>query len=173
LTTQEMYNIAREKPWWKNVARKVDWWDTDQGQIDVAGREQRRTWMQLARTERDEKYRIGSLRLKSKKVHINDGIKTLQHYMDTEMLWVHPRCRFFNLEMKRYHYPPAPIAKLDTQDPRKADKPVDEWNHLVKALWYFLVRKFGCYGRTGKSNVTTRREYRRMKRREREAIANV
>jgi len=169
ITTQEVYNIARQRPWWRNVDRVIDWWDADQGQIDVMAKEQQRAWSQVVRAETDERYKLKSLRLKGKRVDINDGIKTLQHYLDTNTLWVHPRCTFFNLEMRRFHYPPATLAKIDTEDPRKANKPVDEWDHLVKALWYFLVRKFGCYGRSpGKR--WTREDFKRMRQEEREAL---
>jgi hypothetical protein len=145
ITTSEVFEACKGRPWFPNLARNNDWWDPYQGAIDVSAKEQQRIWSQLGRKDP----RLGHLNLHSKKVNIDPGIKTLQHYLDTNTIWINSKCVEWNVEMRRYHYQPASIANQDTQDPRKADKPTDEWNHIIKAVIYFLVGKFGYYGHAG------------------------
>jgi len=159
VTTQEVYDIARRRPWWPNVARKNVNWDPLQGVIDVAAREQQRTWQQLGRQDRNMK----RLTLRARRVLQDDGIKTLQHYLDTNTFWSSLNNQFLHVEFKRFHWRESSLVKRDTQDPRKGEGPVDEWNHLLKAIWYFLVIKFGCYGRSRASAGVTLEELRRMK----------
>jgi len=109
--------------------------------------------------------------LRGKKVEINDGIKTLQHYLDTGTFWSHPRNKFLHVEMKRYHHQPAPLAKQDTADPRRRPNPVDAWNHLLKGIWYFAIQKFGCYGKSTASAVVRHERYLKMGSKARTAIA--
>ena len=144
VTTQEVFDAMKHRTWWPNLGRQVEWWEAFQGAIDVMAKEQQRAFRNLARTEET----IDRLNLRGRKVHILDGIKTHQHYLDTHTFWSHPKNRYLNIEHKRYHWPEATVANMDTQDPRKGLKPVNEWNHLLKAIWYFEVIKFGCYGRS-------------------------
>lgn len=157
-TTQEVFDTMKHEPWWPNVSRAVDWWDPLQGTIDVTAKEQQRAFRNMARTDNT----IDHLHLRGRKVHIHDGIMTLQHYLDTHTLWSNPMNKFLHLEFRRYHWAEATMAKLDVQDPRKGLKPVNEWNHLLKALWYFLVVKFGCYGKSGSSATVSLEELRRF-----------
>ncbi len=153
VTTQEVFDVMKQREWWPNLSRVVEWWDPFQGVIDVNAKEQQRAFRNLAR--RDET--IDRLNLRGRKVQILDGIKTHQHFLDTHTFWSHPKNRFLHIEHKRYHWPEATVAKIDTQDPRKSVKPVNEWNHLLKAIWYFEVVKFGCYGKsTAKATVSLR-----------------
>jgi hypothetical protein len=144
VTTHEVYNAAKQRKWWGNVAR-WPWphWDTAQGAIDVMTKEQARTWEHLARLDED----IKRLHLMSMKVNRQPGIQTLQHFIDTDSIYVHPRCTFWNLEMRRWTYPQPPAAGIGSEDPRKRE-PLDAWNHLTKAVIYLLVNKFGYYGRS-------------------------
>jgi len=158
VTTQEVFEAMKLRPWWPNVSRDVEWWDSFQGVIDVRAKEQQRAFRNLARDDET----IDHLHLRGRNVYEDDGIKTLQHYLDTRTLWSHPSNKYLHLEFRRYHWSEATIARLDVQDPRKGRKPVNEWNHLLKALWYFLVVKFGCYGRSSSSATVTLEELRRL-----------
>ena len=143
-TSQEVFEAMKHKEWWPNLSRKVDWWDPLQGVIDVTAKEQQRAFRNLGHQESE----VDRLNLRGRKVQVLDGIKTHQHYLDTHTFWSHPSNRFLHLEHKRYHWPEASLGRVDTQDPRKGVKPVNEWNHLLKAIWYFEVIKFGCYGKS-------------------------
>jgi len=164
ITTEEIYNKAKEREWFKKLYRH-EWEDSMVGAIDVMAPEIARTWQLKARTDGFE-----SFRLRKKKVNIVPGNMTLQHYLDTETLWIHPRCRWFSTEMKRYHYRNLSPAQMEASDPRAKDKPVDEWNHLIKALIYFLVIKFGYYGRSAAPAAVSKADIQKaITRREREA----
>jgi hypothetical protein len=141
ITTEEMYEMCREREWFPNLRRDI-FSDQVQGAIDVVAKEQARAWNRIAQQDP----MLGGLNLRMKRVKIDPGSKTLQHYLDTDSLVVNPKkCPFFNLEMKRYHYPELSMLRVDSGDPRRVSNPVDEWNHLVKAVIYFLVVQFGLY----------------------------
>ncbi len=157
VTTQEVFSTAQARPWWKNVAR-WPWphWDSVQGAIDVTAHEQARTWYMLAREDED----IKTLRFLSRKVSVQAGIQTMQHFIETGSLLVHPRCTFWNLEMRRYTYPEPTLAGMETEDPRKRANPKDAWNHLIKAVTYFIVCKFGYYGKPNSKATVSRHDIR-------------
>ena len=156
VTTTEVFNACSKREWWPNVHRKVDSWDSFQGVIDVIAKEQQRAWRNEARSKGMR------LVLRGKKVEINDGIKTFQHYLDTNTFWSHPQNKFLHVEMKRYHWRPASLARLDTDDPRKGMTPVKAWDHLIKAIWYFMVQKFGYYGRSETKAVARLARFTRL-----------
>jgi len=160
VTTHEVFQACQAREWWSNVAR-WPWphWDPIQGAIDVTAHEQARTWEHLARD--DEK--VQRLHFLSRKVAIQAGIQTLQHFINTHSIVVHPKCTFWNLEMRRYMYPEPSLANLEQDDPRKKPNPKDAWNHLIKAVTYFIVCKFGYYGRSNSKAVTSIYEYRKQK----------
>jgi len=157
VTTTEVFNACSKREWWPNVHRKVDHWDSFQGVIDVIAKEQQRAWRNEARSDGMR------LILRGKKVEINDGIKTFQHYLDTKTFWSHPRNKFLSVEMKRFHWKPASLARLDTEDPRKAMRPISAWCHLIKPIWYFMVQKFGYYGRSESSAVVRKERFTRLR----------
>ena len=170
VTTEEVYAACAKKKWWQNVAR-WPWphWDKRQGVIDVTAHEQQRAWMHLAM--KDDKIR--QLHLTGRKVDVQAGIQTLQHYISTHSLYAAPHCTFMNLEMRRYHYPEPSVADVGTIDPRKAPNPVDEWNHLIKAITYLAVGMFGCYGvESGKAVMKKRSIAEERKQEEGRKIMN-
>ena len=160
VTTYEVGRAAQAREWWPNVGR-WPWphWDPVQGSIDVTSKEQERTWEHLAKQDD----RIRKLHLMSRLVNRQPGIQTLQHFLDTKSIFVHPRCMFWNIEMRRWTYPVPSLAGADTEDPRKKE-PKDAWNHLTKAVIYFIVNKFGYYGRGASSALSTRKSIRDRKR---------
>lgn len=166
VTTHEVFNAAQQRPWWPNVARWA-WphWDNMQGVIDVTANEQKRTWEHLAREDET----IKTLHLKSMKVNRQPGIQTLQHFIDTNSLFVHPKCTFWNLEMRRWTYPQPTAANMGSEDPRKRE-PVDAWNHLTKAVIYLVVNKFGYFGRTNGSAVVNKYDIRQAREADRSGM---
>jgi len=143
ITTNEVFAAASRREWWPNVSRfYMPHWDKMQGAIDVTAKEQQRTWEFLAR--KDD--RIKSLHLMAMKVNRQPGIQTLQHFLDTDSIYVNPKCVFWNTEMRRWSYPQPSLMEA-YEDPRKGE-PVDAWNHLTKAVIYFIVNKFGYFGKS-------------------------
>jgi hypothetical protein len=45
---------------------------------------------------------------------------------------------------------------METEDPRKKANPKDAWNHLIKAVTYFIVCKFGYYGKPNSKSVVSK-----------------
>lgn len=160
VTTSEVFRAAQHREWWPNVAR-WPWphFDPIQGSIDVTAKEQARTWEQLA----FEDDTLRSLHFMSQKVPVQAGIQTHQYYLDTRSFWVHPRCVFMNLEHRRYQYSSPTIAQWSTSDPRPARNPKDAWNHLLKALIYLEVAKFGFYGRSNQPSIVSKRDIRKQR----------
>lgn len=161
-TTSEVFQAAQQREWWGNVAR-WPWphWDSRQGAIDVTAKEQQRTWEHLARQDET----LQGLHLMARKVNREPGIQTLQYYLQTHSIFVHPRCTFWNLEMRRWTYPMPALAGVSMEDPRKAE-PKDAWNHLTKAVIYLAVNLFGYYGHSETSAKINRREIIKRRREE-------
>lgn len=161
ITTAEIFEVMRHKEWFRNLRRGVTSSEMT-GVIDIMAPEIHRTWEQLGRKCPELNNRFT---LRTKKVNINPGNQTLQHYLDTGTLWVHPNCKWFSVEMKRYHFKELSPATVDTGDPRSMDKPKDEWNHAIRALVYFLVARYGYYGRSATPAVVSSRQLRGDRRR--------
>lgn len=153
VTTAEVFEACSSREWWPNLNRKDHaWWPVMQGAIDATANEQYRVWLHLGREDK----RIKSLNLSSRKGDINAGIETLQHFLDTGSIWVHSRCRYFAMEMRKYQHQSPGFSRVGTEDPRKKETPKDAWNHLIKAAIYFITCKFGYYGKGEGSAVLTR-----------------
>ncbi len=153
VTTAEVFDLVKQKEWFKNL-RRGNTSSEMAGVIDIMAPEIHRTWEQLGRKCHELN---GRFTLRTKKVNINPGNQTLQHYLDTGTLWVHPNCKWFSVEMKRYHFKELSPTTVDTGDPRSMDRPKDEWNHAVRALVYFLVVQYGYYGRSATPAVVSPR----------------
>jgi hypothetical protein len=65
------------------------------------------------------------------------------------------------------HWPEATLAKIDTSDPRRTTNPVSEWDHLIKATWYFAIQRFGYYGQAQGKAVLTLKDMRAMRPKQR------
>ena len=153
VTTHEVYRVAQEREWWYNVSRQNGVWEPFQGVIDVTAKEQSRTWEHLAREDSS----MRKLHLRSKRVDVQPGIQTLQHFLETDTIWANSKCSFTNLEFKRHHYREPSFNRVDSADPHP-NNPVDDWNHLIKAITYFVVNKFGFYGKSTQSAKVSRDE---------------
>lgn len=157
VTTYEVFEDLKKKEWFPNLARRCSWWDNYQGAIDVMRPETRRAFVNLGRRDST----LDRLRLRRKKIRVQAGIETLQHYIHTKTIFSHPCNRWFHVEMSRYHWQEAGIGNRDMDDPKSGRTPKNEWNHAIKALWYFLVQKFGYYGQSTKSAAVSPREIKK------------
>jgi len=140
----ELYETNTDTPAIIEECKKRRWWHkVEGGAIDVAATEQFRLWSVR-----------GGVALMRKKVPIQAGIQTLNHWIANDTLLSSPHCVMLETEMARYSYPTPTIAHMDTHDPRRRN-PTDAWNHLTKAIIYLLVTKFGYY-RVTKSRADRR-----------------
>ena len=153
VTSAEVYNTCSAREWWPGLNRKAhSWWPVMQGAIDATSNEQQLVWQHEGRKDKV----IQGLNLSSRKGSINAGIETVQHFLDTKSIWVNPKCMFFRLEMRKYQNRAPSYSQVGISDPRKQDTPVNAWNHLIKALTYLIVCKFGYYGQTNSNTMITR-----------------
>jgi len=155
ITTQQVFDMCSAKGWWPNINRKShSWWPSLQGAIDATSNEQQMVWAHLGRNDTI----IESLHLASRKGDINAGTATLQHFLDTNSIWVSPHCTYWRMEMRKYIFRPPSFSNVTTEDPRKSDTPKDAWNHLIKAVIYLIVCKFGYYGKSNNNIAVTREQ---------------
>jgi len=153
VTSAEVYSTCSAREWWKGLNRKqYSWWPAMQGAIDATSNEQQLVWQHEGRKDRV----IQGLNLSSRKGDINAGIETIQHFLDTKSIWVNPKCMYFRMEMRKYQHRAPSYSQVGISDPRKQDAPVDAWNHLIKALTYLVVCKWGYYGKTGSGTMVSR-----------------
>jgi hypothetical protein len=167
VTTYEVFQDLKKKEWFPNLSRQHGWWDSYQGAIDATRPETRKAFIGLGRRDKT----IDKLRLRVKKVGVNEGIETLQHYIHTKTLFSHPRNRWFHVEMSRYRWTEASVSRRDTDDPKGGRSPKNEWNHAIKALWYFLVQKYGYYGKSSKSAAVSTRGVERKRNNAKAAVS--
>ena len=145
VTTGDVIDECRKREWWKNTADSTQWDKDYSGSIDVAAVEQRAVWQ-----------RETGFRLRARKVPIMAGIDTLQHWIVTNTLVLNPLCYNGMDEFARYSYPEENVSNMGKRDIRR-NKPKDEFNHLIKAVTYFLVNHFGYYARRKTRSIKQRR----------------
>ena len=140
LVTEEIIDIAMNKPWWKDV---------QYGVIDIAGNQHQampapaEVW--LSKT---------GLYLASQKVGILDGTERLKSFLKVDpitgypRLSINPNCRGL---LSEFGAVPNPFSgqtqayrwKMDRDGNIVGNTPEDKYNHGVKALIYGLVYHFG------------------------------
>jgi len=116
----------RQRRWFRNLKYGGERFC---GAIDKANKESRELW------------RLAGIPLHIHAVPVEPGNDLLRTFISKRQFVVHPRCHNFLMETKRYAYPRRTGAREDL-----AGNPVDEYNHLIKAVIYFLVAKFGWRG---------------------------
>jgi len=122
VTTYEIIEECSRKEWWHNVGVGDMY-----GVIDVNAKEQKRIWA------------MAGVPLAARKVGIHAGIQAFAAFVNSGRFLFHPKCVNLNLEALRYQYPQDIAQEKDT----RGRKPIDRFNHLLKALSYFVVVKFG------------------------------
>jgi len=142
LVTDEIIDIARSRPWWKDVHFGV---------IDIAGTQHQamaaptEVWLQQT-----------GLYLSSQKIRINEGTERLKGWLKVDAKTHAPRIVFSPKckgVLSEFGAVASPIDgqtrayrwKVDRDGNIVGDTPEDKNNHGVKALIYGLVDRFG-YG---------------------------
>ena len=142
LVTDEIIDIAKSRPWWKNVQFGV---------IDIAGNQH-----QAMAAPAEVWLNQTGLYLSSQKIRINDGTERLKGWLKIDAKIHAPRIVFSPTckgVLSEFGAVASPLAgqprayrwKLDRDGNIVGDTPEDKNNHGVKALIYGLIDRFG-YG---------------------------
>ena len=153
LITEEIINIAQNRPWYK---------DLTYGVIDIAG------YQHQAMSAPAEVWLDSTgLFLDSEKININDGTERLKSTLKLTgkgepKLIISPKCKGllsefgaaanpFDGQTKVYQW------KIDRDGNVVGNQPQDKYNHGIKALIYGLINHFGYSFVTGRSTIQVRR----------------
>ena len=140
LITEEIVDMAMDKPWWKDVRFGV---------IDVAGYQHQamsapaEVWLDKA-----------GLYMASQKVKINDGTERLKSMLKVDpkhhrpKMVISPKCKGL---LSEFGAAPNPFDgqtrvykwKTDRDGNIVGNQPEDKYNHGIKALIYGLIDRFG------------------------------
>ena len=140
LITEEIVDLAMDKPWWRDVKFGV---------IDVAGYQHQamsapaEVWLDKA-----------GLYMASQKVKINDGTERLKSMLKVDpkhhrpKLIINPKCKGV---LSEFGAAPNPFDgqtrvykwKTDRDGNIVGNQPEDKYNHGIKALIYGLIDRFG------------------------------
>jgi hypothetical protein len=153
-TTEELIYECRTRPWWKNIIPSAA------GVMDVASKQHHGD-----RSVREVWTAEAGFKFKMRHVKIEDGNDRLSSFLEDMALksskddkgvlrWSEPeqwtrlfidnRCRNLIEEFTEYKYQEGPVSGRRV--------PIDEYNHGIKALAYFLVDRFG-YSRRRKNRI--------------------
>ena len=149
LITEEIIEIAKHRPWWKDV---------QYGVTDIAGY-QHQAMPAVAELWLDQ----AGLYMSGEKIKINDGTERLKSALKIDpvtkepRLVVDPRCIGL---LSEFGAAPNPIDgqtkvykwKTDRDGNIVGNQPEDKYNHGVKALIYGLINQFG-YGHIENKNT--------------------
>ena len=153
LITEEIINIAQNRPWYKDLTYRV---------IDIAG------YQHQAMSAPAEVWLDSTgLFLDSEKININDGTERLKSTLKLTgkgepKLIISPKCKGllsefgaaanpFDGQTKVYQW------KVDRDGNVVGNQPQDKYNHGIKALIYGLINHFGYSFVTGRSTIQVRR----------------
>jgi hypothetical protein len=122
-THSEVINVCQGREWWQSVRRAV---------IDFAGRQHHADRSATEVWEHEAGHRPHS-----QQVGILDGIMRHRDFLHNKRLFHDPGCKHTLEEYKKYR------RKTDRDGNPTSEEPIDAHNHLMKALAYGLVDKFG------------------------------
>jgi hypothetical protein len=154
MVTEEMIDICRNRPWWKDVSSGV---------IDVAGYQHQamaapaELWMKST-----------GLYLSSQKVRINDGTERLKSFLKPDPITkearvqINPKCDGL---LSEFGAAPSPFDgqtrayrwKIDRDGNIVGQSPEDKNNHGVKALIYGIVDRYGYGYVQGRGRIPVKR----------------
>jgi len=123
--TPEVIQACREKEWWSAVGQ-----GDMVGAIDIANKESALIWANA-----------GYPLQRRVRVSPEAGADLLCTLIHQNRFRVHPRCKRFLQEVTKYKRTQRTMGRDYAAAP-----PSDEWNHLIKAITYFLVTKLGWSG---------------------------
>ncbi|KKM25731.1 hypothetical protein LCGC14_1592040 [marine sediment metagenome] len=141
---EEIIDMAMRRKWWSRVAG---------GAIDVEAPDSKKRW---------SKY--GGVTLWSRKVLQIEGIRRMQtflynSYEDGKYTWpphllVHPNVEEFSYEARNYRRAKkVGASKQGIEYEFKEVPPSDQPNHLLKALWYLLIARYGYVKSAQKARI--------------------
>ena len=153
LITEEIINIAQNRPWYK---------DLTYGVIDIAG------YQHQAMSAPAEVWLDSTgLFLDSEKININDGTERLKSTLKLTgkgepKLIISPKCKGllseFGAAAKPFYGQTKVYQwKVDRDGNVVGNQPQDKYNHGIKALIYGLINHFGYSFVTGRSTIQVRR----------------
>ena len=145
LITDEMIDVARSRPWWKDVQGGV---------IDIAGYQH-----QAMSAPAEIWLRETGLYLSAQKIRINEGTERLKSFLKTDPISNAPKIVFNPVcegILSEFGVVPSPLDgqtrayrwRMDRDGNIVGDSPEDKNNHGVKAVVYGLVDRYG-YGHIG------------------------
>tara|TARA_R110002020_G_scaffold195_4_gene923 strand:- start:1701 stop:3059 length:1359 start_codon:yes stop_codon:yes gene_type:complete len=154
LTTEDIIDIAKKKPWWKDVQFGV---------IDIGG-----TQHQAMSSPAEMWLDQAGLYMSSQKVRINEGTERLKGWLNLDpkthapRLVIAPHCHGILSEFGAVANPfdgqtQVYKWKTDREGNIVGDVPHDKNNHGIKAVIYGLVDRFGVGYLDTKNKITVKR----------------
>ena len=140
--TEKIFDEISQREWFGNVGTL----DGFSGAIDISEAESYKVFL-----------RRGLSGLSRKRIGIETGNDELRNYIWQRRLLVNPKCTNLLWEFSKYSYP-----RTSAEHDSLSRNPIDEYNHLIKALIYSIIGKFGL--RDPKKPLNPRRYKRRKKR---------
>lgn len=133
---------------------RVWWADVRGGAIDVEAPDSKRRWL-----------KYGHVNLAAAKVPQIEGIRRLQsflYYKKDESgsgydwpphLLIHPDVEELPYEFRHYKRPTPVGGRTDIDKEPKDEPPSNQPNHLIKALWYLLIARYGYVKSSSRKRV--------------------
>lgn len=128
LTHEQIINMCKQREWWVSVRKVIGDVAMKQHQADRSAEE---VWR--AKT---------GLPWYGKRVRIQDGIARLRSMLFQKRLF-HDRSKCVNVAVEYQKY----RRRVDKEGHPISDDPIDDHNHLLKALAYFVVNEYGLADR--------------------------
>lgn len=140
---ESVIQICKDRPWWPKVKR---------GTIDVAAKQH-----QMGMSEHEKWAKYANLRLLTQHIPIPDGIARFRNFLVSPSngrprIYVSPNCDHLIWEFSQYRYPRV----RNPEERNVRELPIDNHNHAIKALTYFMVIKFD-FSDSGAMKTTSRR----------------
>lgn len=148
---ETIIQMCKDRPWWPRVKRGV---------IDTAAKQHHEG---MSEHEKWRKY--AGLSLLTQYVPITDGIARYRNFLMSPSngrprLYISPNCDNLIWEHGQYRYP-----RVRNEEERSVrELPIDNHNHALKAMTYFMVVKFGFSDTSGMK--TTSKRYIEKKQRD-------
>lgn len=155
LTTQQVIQVCKQKPWWRQVAPR--------GVIDIAAK-QHQAMPAVAEVWASSGEDGAGIYLSSNKVGIIEGIDRLRTFLKVNPLTNAPNI-FISTHCKglisEFGGAPNPFTgqqavyryKVDKEGGVVGEQPEDKNNHAIKALIYGLVDRFGYAKRDERTKI--------------------
>lgn len=140
---ESIIQMCKDRPWWPKVRSGV---------IDTASKQHHE-----GMSEHEKWAKYGGLRLLTQYVPVADGIARFRNFLVSPSngrprLYISPVCDNLIWEFGQYRYPRV----RNPEERNVRELPIDNHNHALKALTYFLVVKFD-FTDSGQMKTTSKR----------------